>query len=196
MKLTAMLAAAICAAAIAPAQTTPVPAAPAAATPVPAAVRTPQPPAPVDAATADAVIHAVYASVSHAPDADPDWSHMRTVFLPSGRLTPPQRPTGEFVFLSAEDFISRFSQGIASRRKEGKEQGFVEREISRKMDCFGNVCQVFSTYESRYTAADPKPFARGINAMQLVKDGNRWWIANLVWDQESPEKPIPAAYLP
>ena len=57
------------------------------------------------------------------------------------------------------------------------------------------MCQLFSTYESRYTAADPKPFARGINAIQLVRDGNRWWIVNVMWDQETPEKPIPAAYL-
>lgn len=168
---------------------------PPAASPSPSASRAPQPPAPADAASVDAIVRALYAGVSHAPGEDPDWSHLRTIFLPAGRLIPPQRPNGDFPFLTAEDFIARVSKGIAARKAEGKEAGFYEREIARKMDCYGNICQLFSTYESRYTAADPKPFTRGINAIQLVKDGNRWWIVNVLWDQETPEKPIPAAYL-
>jgi hypothetical protein len=176
------------ASAAAPAQTPPA-SSPAAAAPAA------QAPAPPEAASVDAIIQALYAGVSHPPNQEPDWSRLRTIFLPSGRLIPPQRPGGEYAFLSAEDFIARVSKGIATRREQGKEMGFSEREIGRKTDCYGNMCQLFSTYESRYTAADPKPFARGINAIQLVRDGNRWWIVNVMWDQETPEKPIPAAYL-
>jgi len=165
--------------------------------PVPSpAPRPPQAPAPAEAASADAIIQALYAGVSHPPNEQPDWSHLRTIFLKEGRLTPPQRPTGEFVFLSPEDFISRVGGGIASRATKKEDTGFVEREIARKMDCWGNICQVFSTYEGRHLATDAKPFIRGINAIQLVKDGNRWWIVNVVWDQEGPDKPIAAAYLP
>ena len=29
-----------------------------------------------------------------------------------------------------------------------KERGFFEREVSRKLESFGNIAQVFSTYES------------------------------------------------
>lgn len=162
------------------------------------AVATPQPPAPADAASMDAIVKAIYDGVSHPPGKDGDWTHLRTIFLPGARLTPPKRPTGEFAFLTAEEFIDRVSKGIASRNAQGGggDKGFSEREIARRTDCFGNVCQIFSTYESRYTAADPKPFVRGINSIQLVKDGNRWWVANVVWDQEAEGKPIPAAYSP
>ena len=160
----------------------------------PTAVPAPQAPAPADAASMDAIVKALYDGVSHLPGKDADWSHLRTIFLPGARLTPPKRPGAEFVFLSAEEFIDRVSKGIASRGASDK--GFVEREISRRTDCFGNVCQLFSTYAARYTATDEKPFVRGINSIQLVKDGNRWWIANVVWDQEGPDKEIPAAYLP
>ena len=190
MKLISLIAVAAWTGAIAVAQPTPP-----AASPSQAPTRAPQAPAPSDATSVDAIVRALYAGVSHAPGEDPDWSHLRTVFLPAGRLIPPQRPNGDFTFLTAEDFIARVSKGIATRKAEGKEAGFSEREISRKTDCFGNICQIFSTYESRYTASDPKPFARGINAIQVVKDGNRWWIVNVLWDQEAPEKPIPAGYL-
>lgn len=162
----------------------------------PTSVPTPQPPAPADAASVDAIVQALYDGVSHPPGKEADWTHLRTIFLPGARLTPPKRPGEEFTFLSAEGFIDRVSKGIAARNKEAGDKGFVEREIARRADCFGNVCQIFSTYEGRYAAADPKPFVRGINSIQLVKDGNRWWIANVVWDQEGAEKPIPAAYLP
>jgi hypothetical protein len=161
----------------------------------PAAVRPTQPPAPPEAASVDAIVKALYDGVSHTPKDEPDWSRLRAIFAPGGRLIPPPRPGSEIAFLSAEDFIDRVSRGIVSRRAAGTEKGFSEREIARKTDCYGNMCQLFSTYESRFTAADAKPFARGINAIQVVKDGNRWWVVNVLWDQEAPEKPIPAAYL-
>jgi hypothetical protein len=166
------------------------------ATPSPVPSRPPQPPAPAEAASADAIIAALYTAVSHPPNEQPDWSHMRTICLKDAHFIPPQRPTGEFVFLSPEDFIARVGGGIATRAKTKEDTGFVEREISRKMDCWGNICQAFSTYEGRHLATDAKPFVRGINSIQLVKDGNRWWIVNVFWDQESPEKPLTAAYLP
>lgn len=163
---------------------------------VPGTAPTPQPPPPPEAASADAIVKALYTGVSHAPGQDPDWSRLRTIFLPGGRLIPPRRRTGDFTFLTADDFIDRVSKGIAARKADGTEKGFSEREIARRTDCYGDICQLFSSYESRYAASDPKPFARGINAIQLVKDGNRWWIVNVLWDQESPEKPIPPEYLP
>ena len=75
--------------------------------------------------------------------------------------------------------------------------GFFEREIARKTEAYGNIMHVFSTYESRRTG-DPaeKPFARGINSIQLLKDGNRWWVVSIFWDAERPGNEIPAQYLP
>ena len=54
---------------------------------------------------------------------------------------------------------------------------------------------VWPPYESRHDADDPEPFMRGINSIQLFYDGNRWWIVNIFWQQESVEDPIPEKYL-
>jgi len=35
----------------------------------------------------------------------------------------------------------------------------------------------------------------GINSIQLFNDGTRWWVVGVLWDNERPDKPIPAAYL-
>jgi hypothetical protein len=74
--------------------------------------------------------------------------------------------------------------------------GFFEREAARTSEVFGQVAHVFSTYESRRANTDAKPFQRGINSIQLVNDGKRWWIVNLVWRAEDAGLPLPERYLP
>ncbi|MGH9364988.1 MAG: hypothetical protein ACRD1B_06960 [Thermoanaerobaculia bacterium] len=155
------------------------------------------PPVPADAASPDAIVAALYAAISHAPDAMPDFERMRGIFLPVGMLVPPKRPTEDiFTTLDVDGFAERVKKSAAARKEKGESPGFVERELSRRTDCFGNVCQIFSTYESKNSASDEKPIQRGINSIQLVRDGKRWWIASVIWDVERPDNPIPAPYLP
>ena len=73
--------------------------------------------------------------------------------------------------------------------------GFFEREVSRVVEQFGQIAHVFSTYESRHKAEDAKPFMRGINSIQLMNDGKRWWIVSVYWEGERPDNPLPAKYL-
>jgi hypothetical protein len=49
--------------------------------------------------------------------------------------------------------------------------GFFEQEIARKADTFGDFAHVWSTYESRHSKDDATPFLRGINSIQLCKQG-------------------------
>jgi hypothetical protein len=145
----------------------------------------------------DAIVSALYASVSHGPDASPDFERMRRIFLYVGMLVPPKRPGQEFTVVDVDGFAERYQKSVSERKEKGEAPaGFFEREIARRTDCFGNVCHVFSTYESRRSLSDPKPFQRGINSIQLLRDGARWWIASVIWDAERPDNPVPAEYLP
>jgi hypothetical protein len=154
--------------------------------------------APADAASVDAIVSALYASVSHAPDARPDFDRLRRIFLYVGMLIPPKAPDAmDFKVMDVDQFSERYEKSVAARREKGEAPtGFFEREVARRTDCFGNICQVFSTYESRHTPSDATPFQRGINSIQLLRDGSRWWIASVVWDTERPDNPISAPYLP
>ncbi|PYS40548.1 MAG: hypothetical protein DMF71_13055, partial [Acidobacteria bacterium] len=76
-----------------------------------------------------------------------------------------------------------------------EQNGFFEREVSRRVEKFGNIAHVFSTYESRHKLDDAKPFARGINSIQLMNDGSRWWIVTIFWQSEDEKNPLPAEYL-
>ena len=150
-----------------------------------------------DGASADAIVAALYASVSHDSATEPNWARMRELFLPVGMLIPPKSPRSDmFTVLDVDGFEELVRKSIAAAKQKGEPTSFFEREAARKTDCFGNVCQVFSTYESRRAPSDEKPFVRGINSIQLVNDGRRWWIASVVWDTEKPDRPIPPQYLP
>src|SRR5215471_2664583 len=157
-----------------------------------------EPAPPADAASPEAIIAALYASVSHAPDASPNWERMRNIFLPVGMLVPPRKPDEAiFTVVDVDGFEERYKKSIAAAKEKGTPPtGFYEKELSRRTDCFGNVCQIFSTYESKHTESDAKPFVRGINSIQLVRDGQRWWIASVIWDTERTDNPIPPSYLP
>ena len=76
-----------------------------------------------------------------------------------------------------------------------EERGFFEVEVGRVLESFGQIAHLFSTYESRSTADDPEPFARGINSFQLMNDGSRWWVVSVMWDSERPDNPIPDRYI-
>jgi hypothetical protein len=154
-------------------------------------------PPPADAVSVDSIVAALYASVTHPAGGSPDFERMRGIFLYVGMLVPPVKPGQEIMGTDIDGFSSRFQKGAAARKEKGEvPSGFFEKEIARRTDCFGNVCQIFSTYESRHTASDEKPFERGINSIQLVRDGKRWWIASVAWDAEKAEMPIPPPYLP
>lgn len=152
--------------------------------------------APADAASVDAILSALYASVSHGPDASPDFDRLRRIFLFVGMLIPPKAPgVADFRVMDVDQFEERFEKSMAAQKEKGQPAGFFEREIGRRTDCFGNICQIFSAYEARHSPSDSTPFVRGINSIQLLRDGNRWWIASVVWDQERSDNPIPAQYL-
>jgi hypothetical protein len=71
----------------------------------------------------------------------------------------------------------------------------LEVEISRRIEKFGSIANVFSTFEDRISLEEPEPVMRGINSLQLVNFDDRWWISNMTWDYESDSQYIPSRYL-
>ena len=145
---------------------------------------------PADVVTPDAIIGAVYASISGPAGQPRDWARFRSLLIPGARLIPSARRTPGTttpVVWSAEEYIAAAGAGL-------EKQGFFEREIHRTTEAFGAVLHAFSTYDSKRTP-DGEAFARGINSFQLYSDGTRWWIVTIFWDAETSDKPIPAKYL-
>lgn len=162
------------------------------AAPDPAKVVAAAPPAarPADVASLDAIMKAVYEVISGPAGQKRDWDRMRSLFVPGARLIAVHGAKGkpnEARVLGVEDYTRRAQPFM-------EKEGFFERESHRVVERYGDIAQVFSTYESRHNATDAKPFERGINSFQLMFDGSRWWVVTIYWQGETPDRPIPKQY--
>ena len=141
--------------------------------------------------TMDNTIKSLYKSISGAKGAKRNWKQFKYLFKPDAKLIPSGKNKAgvyQVNYMSPEDYIKSSTKWFASN-------GFYEKEILRRVEYFGSIAHVFSSYESFHTETDKEPFMRGINSIQLLNDGERWWIINIYWSQESKENPIPEVYL-
>ena len=144
-----------------------------------------------DTASIEAIVACMYEVLS-GPPGERDWARLKKLYLGQARLIPTgMRPGGSqgLNLFSVDAYVDDVRQHFLST-------GFFEREAARKVERFGDIAHVFSTYESRHGADDVHPFLRGINSIQLLRKEGRWWVVNVMWQNESAEAPIPAAYLP
>ncbi len=147
--------------------------------------------APKDVDSIDAIVAALYDVISGPAGKARDWNRMRSLFIPGGRLMPTgARPNGEvgMRLLEVNDFVASSGPLIT-------EKGFTERELARRVEKFGHIAHVFSTYEG-VMEKDASVHLRGINSIQLMNDGSRWWIVSVFWEAETPDMPLPKDYLP
>ena len=146
---------------------------------------------PSDVSSLDAIIAAAYDVISGPAGRKWDWERERSLFVPGARLIPTAMEPGKTAgglspqLLTVDDYIARVEAYFAK-------EGFYEREVARRVEQFGRIAHVWSTYESRHHPGDAKPFMRGINSIQLFDDGARWWIVTIYWQHEGEEFPLPA----
>ncbi len=152
----------------------------------PQAPTTPPAARPEDVKSMDSIIAAVYDVISGPAGQARDWNRFQSLFVPGARLIPVGKRPDANVYtarvLSPDEYVSRAQGAFAA-------QGFFEKEAARRVEQWGNIAQVFSTYESRHAPGD-QPFARGINSFQLLNDGQRWWIVTIYWQAESKDVPL------
>lgn len=145
---------------------------------------------PADVASIDAVVQALYASISGPAGQRRDWARVRSLFHRHHAMLPLVRGQGgmQVVSMTVDDYVQRAGAML-------ERDGFFEQEIAREVLQFGDLAHVWSTYEVRRTLADAQPLLRGINSIQLVREGGRWWLLGIGWEQEADAGPIPPAFL-
>ena len=146
---------------------------------------------PEDVKSLDAIVGALYDVISGDAGVQRDWNRFRSLFYPGARMIPSGRnaKTGKVGarIASPEAYIQANESFL-----EG--EGFHELELGRHVDSYGTISQVFSAYEARNKKSDEKPFLRGINSIQLLNDGTRWWVLTIAWSPETPDNPLPERF--
>jgi hypothetical protein len=122
-------------------------------------------------------IEELYAVISFEEGSDPNWDGLRTIFSPHARIT---RITPE-----GTDYLDRdgFLAMTRSLLELGAYTSFYEFEVERSVERFGGIAQVWSRYETRRNRAARTALSRGVNSIQLVRDGDTMRVIGLLWDE-------------
>ena len=129
----------------------------------------------------DKTISDVYAVISGPPGQKRDFAKMRTMFAPNALLrviTPTGLKGG-----TVDEYIAKSGPTL-------EKEGFNETELGRRTEIYGNLASVWSSYDGRTATGTFK--TRGINSFQLVKTNGKWLVASILWQQETPQLPLPS----
>jgi hypothetical protein len=144
-----------------------------------------------DVETLDGILRAYYEVISAPAGRPREWSRDRTLYISNVRFVAMEEHKDGSLsprIMSHQEYVDSSDAGFVK-------EGFDEREIHRVTQRCGNIAHVFSAYESRKAAGGPV-IARGVNSIELVNDGKRWWIVSATWQDESPKHPLPKELLP
>ncbi|NVK53554.1 MAG: hypothetical protein HWD85_11515 [Flavobacteriaceae bacterium] len=142
--------------------------------------------------TLDSTIKTLYEVISGPKGEARNWELFNYLFKPEAKLIPTgTNKQGIHIarYMTTKQYINISGKWVT-------DTGFFEKETARSVHKFGNIAQVFSTYEAYNHNNKTTPFMKGINSIQLLYDNNRWWIINIYWQQASKKHPIPKEFLP
>lgn len=143
-----------------------------------------------DVASMDNILATLYEVISGDKGVERDWDRFRNLFTDDAKLIPIGKDQSGKIGISPitpEGYVERAGDYLVKN-------GFHEKEIARKVEQYGPLAHVWSTYESYRSKMDSEPFARGINSIQLLDAGDRWYVVQIYWLGESDEYPLPAKY--
>jgi hypothetical protein len=127
----------------------------------------------------DALMSEFYEVISFDEGGAPNWPRMAGLFSEHARIT---RLTPEGI-----DYmdLGRFRDMAEELIEVGAFTSFYEREIARRADRYGNVMHVASAYETKVSPDASDYIERGVNSLQLIREGEEWRILSLCWDNDA-----------
>lgn len=138
----------------------------------------------------EVVINSLYKSISFQKNERPDLDKLKELFLDEARLI--RTTKDSFEVMSVAEFISNFNTQLDA----GAFIEFREYEIKKKIEMFGGIAHVFSTYQTDFETEGGRLKARGINSIQLIEMNNEWKVVNIFWYNEDEANKVPEEYLP
>jgi len=139
-----------------------------------------------DAKTIDALMNATYEVVSGDKGAKRQWERDNYLHHPKAVYSFIDRHEGKQVTMTLEEFHKLTDDMVFKT-------AFYEREVNREVRVFGNIAQVWSTYETRLEK-NGKIERRGINSIQLIYEDNRWYIISWIFSGENESNIIPKTF--
>lgn len=146
---------------------------------------------PADWESPEAIVHALYDTISANAGATRDWDRYRDLFLDGARMSVAMDSSigSGIMGMGSEELISQTESAYAAT-------GFHEIPLVTKVEQHGLLASVMSSFEIRLRHDDKEPLMRGLNHFQLLNDGERWWIVSNVGTVETSRSPLPEEFQP
>jgi hypothetical protein len=132
----------------------------------------------------------LYALISGPGDQPRDWLREAELFMPQAHMI--RTVVGEDGIARAEIIAATDYPANFERKMGGRD--FYEVEVHNRIEVFGNIAHVFSTYEAFEDEARTRFLKRGINSIQFYRVDGDWKIAGMVWDDEREGLTMPDRY--
>lgn len=131
----------------------------------------PAPPVDSDEFQVRTTVLAVH-NVLSGPAGRRDWRQFEALFTPDARIviagTEP---------MTTKQFVERFTPKF-------NEAGWFERPVATRVERYGDIAQVWSTFEGREASNQERPSRRGVVGVQLVRTGDAWKVQSIVRQEE------------
>ena len=135
---------------------------------------------PADVKSPEAIIEAAFEAIS-----DEDWDRFRSLHHPNFQSVFIVGP-GRQEFDTRSGSIQAFMKAIADRDID-------QRPVHIIKERYGDIAHVLVTFETR-NASSGELVGRGVDSIQVLYDGTRWWILSVMSHPEREETPIPERY--
>lgn len=136
-----------------------------------------------DEAAITSVLGQFFSAFVSGPDAQTHVSVLRTILLPDAIVV--NAAGAEPVVLTVDSFI----EPRVDLLTHGGLVDFREWMTTARIDLFGDVAQVWCTYEKAWLVDDVPHGGRGSKTIQLVRTGAGWRISAVAWDDEPAASP-------
>lgn len=134
-------------------------------------------PGKVEIKAVNATIAKLFEALSFEKGSPPNIQKIRALFMEGGLLinyneeNPRTFRVEEFI----DDFTNLYKQGVMT--------ALEDREVYHKTKVYDRIAHRYSFYEAR-VHPEEKPFATGINSIQLIKIGENWKISSMAWNDD------------
>jgi hypothetical protein len=135
----------------------------------------------------EALIRELYSLVTFPPDTPPDWDRVREMFLPQAVIILRTSRDSTTVF-DVEGFVKDFITFVEN--SPAKQAGFQEKVLTLKSMVLGDIARVSVLYQAHIPRSQ-RPPQKGVDVFLLNKRHGRWWIASIVNEIPTPDRPIP-----
>lgn len=126
------------------------------------------------------LIDTFYEIISGKAEEKRDWDRFRSLFFSRAQLIHNKisdERKCQTIPCDVESYISRLSEVLAKK-------DFYEYGYDYEIEICGNIAQAKSKYEAKAAQNHTTPIKSGTNLVQLINDGSKWKIMNMLWEDK------------